>query len=98
MRDLKIHVLNDRLRAHLLFDFYGNDLSLLLEGRLRVEDGYLCPEPIRAQLGSLPVLRAALDPAVRRLFNAPENREKFRLPPDIRDVHIEDGKRVVSYC
>jgi hypothetical protein len=38
-----------------------------------------------------------VDRAVRRLFDSPENKEKFRLPPHIRDLRVENGEIVVSY-
>ena len=34
MRDVKIDLLEDRLRAYVVFDYRGKNLSLLLEGRL----------------------------------------------------------------
>ncbi len=97
VRDMKLDLLADRVRAYLVFDFHGKDLSLLLEGRLRVEHGYLRLEPTRVQLGSLPVPRAAVDRAVRRLFESPENREKFRVPPEIEDVRVENHHLLVTY-
>lgn len=95
VRDVKIDLLEDRLRAYVVFDFHGTDLSLLLEGRLFVEDGFLRFLPVAAQLGSLPLPQATLDRAVGRVFDSPENKEKFRLPPDVRDVRIENGELVL---
>jgi hypothetical protein len=34
---------------------------------------------------------------VTRLFDAPENREKMRVPLEIRDIRIENGELVVEY-
>jgi hypothetical protein len=31
-----------------------------------------------------------------RLFDSPENREKFRLPPHIQDMRIEHGQLIVT--
>jgi hypothetical protein len=36
-------------------------------------------------------LRSAAD----RLFSSPENKEKFKLPPYIQDVRVENGNMVV---
>jgi hypothetical protein len=30
-------------------------------------------------------------------MNSPENREKLKLPPDIAELHIENGELVATY-
>ena len=80
-----------------LFDFHGQDLSLLLEGHLGVENGYLRFEPTGGKLGSLPIPQATLESAVRRLLTSPENREKLGLPAEIGDIRIENGNIVIAY-
>jgi hypothetical protein len=72
------------------------DLSLELEGQLTVRDGCLRLEPTAGKLGSLPLMQATLEGAAYRLFDSPENKEKFRLPPEIRDVRVERGRLIVS--
>jgi hypothetical protein len=95
VRDVKIELKQESLLAYVVFDLYGMNLSLELEGRLAVQDGYLRLEPVGGKLGSLPLLAGTLQSATSRLFDAPENREKFRLPAHIRDVRIEGGRLVV---
>ena len=95
VRDVKIQLLGDRLRGYVLFDFHGKDLTLVLEGRLAVEDGYLRLQPTRGTLGALPLPHSSLKSAVARLFDRPENRETFRVPPEIRDIRVERGELVV---
>jgi len=96
VRDVKIELRQDTLRAYVAFELYGKDLSLELEGRLMVQDGYLRLEPTSGKLGSLPLLAGTLEGAAHRLFDSPENWDKFRLPPQIRDMHIEHGRLIVS--
>ncbi len=95
VRDVRINLIDDHVRAYVLFDFHGKDLSLILEGRLQVVDGYLRMLPSRGTLGSLPIPQATLDNAVARLFDSPENREKFRVPPHISDIRVENGELLV---
>ncbi|MCI0403026.1 MAG: hypothetical protein L0212_05830 [Acidobacteria bacterium] len=97
VRDVKVVLVEDRVRAYVLFDYHGKDLTLTLEGRLRAENGYLRFEPTSGHLGSLPLPQAALDRATQRLFDDPENRERFRLPPGVSDVRIENSALRVSY-
>ncbi len=97
VRDVKIHLEGDKVVAYVVFDMYGKDLSLTLEGGLRVVDGYLRMEPTAGALGSLPIPQTTLDNAVKRLFDSPENREKFRLAEHISDVRVEGGQIKVYY-
>jgi len=34
--------------------------------------------------------------AAQRVLDSPENKEKFRLPPYIRDMRIERGRLIIS--
>jgi hypothetical protein len=51
--------------------------------------------PVAGKLGSLPLMEATLRGAASRLFDSPENRDKFCLPPGIRDVRIEGGNLIL---
>lgn len=97
VRDVKIQLLDDRVRAYVIFDFHGKDLSLMLEGKLGAQGGYLRFVPTAGALGSFPIPQSALETAVSRLFDSPENREQLRLPETVRDVRIENGEVVVTY-
>jgi hypothetical protein len=97
VRDVTIALADDRVQAYVIFGFHGKDLSLVLEGHLHVVNGYLRFEPTSGKLGSLPLPQSALESAVAGLFDAPENRERMRLPLEIRDVRIENGELVVEY-
>jgi hypothetical protein len=95
MRDVKIELRDDSLRVYAAFDFHGKSLSLELEGRLVTRDGYLRLEPTGGRLGSLPLPASVLETAIRQVFDAPENREKFRLPSHIGEMKVEKGNLVV---
>jgi len=70
---------------------------LQLEGRLSTQNGYLRFEPVSGQIGALPIPQSSLENAVQRLMDSPVNREKFKLPSEIADLHIENGEVVASY-
>ena len=97
LRDVKINLAGEELRAYVLFNLYGKDLTLQLEGRLVVTEGRLHLRPTRGMLGSLPIPQMTLDRAVSRLFDSPENRETFQLPPEIKDIRVVNGELIVSY-
>jgi hypothetical protein len=96
IRDIQVDVLDDSLCLYAIFDMHGMDLSLELEARLGIESGSLRLIPVRGKLGSLPLPSGTLDRAMKKLYASPENREKFRLPPYISDMKIENGRLVVS--
>lgn len=95
VRDVKIELLENSLRVYALFDLHGMDLSLELEGQPVVRDGCIKLELSSGKLGSLPLMAGTLQRAAARIFDSPENKEKFKLPPDIQDIRIEQGQLVV---
>jgi hypothetical protein len=97
VKDVKVDIDGDLVKTYVVFDFHGKDLSLELEGHLGTQDGYLNFEPVGGKLGSFPLPQSALESAVQKMMDSPENREKLRLPADISDVEVENGQVVVSY-
>lgn len=97
VRDVKIQLIDDRVKAYVVFDVHGKDMTLQLEGRLAAQNGYLNFQPLSGQIGSLPIPQSSLESAVHRMMESPENREKLKLPPQIADLRIENGEVVASY-
>jgi len=97
VRDVKVQMEGDQVHAYVVFNVHGKDMTLDLVGKLGAEDGYLKFEPVSGQIGSLPIPQSALETAVRQLMESPENREKLKLPPDVSDMHIENGELVATY-
>jgi hypothetical protein len=97
VRDVKVQLIEDRVKAYVVFDVHGKDMTLQLEGRLSAQNGYLNFEPVSGQIGSLPIPQSSLESAVQRLMNSPENREKLKLPPEITDLRIQNGEVVAIY-
>jgi hypothetical protein len=95
IRDVKIELMDDALRLYAVFDAHGVDLSLELEGRISAENGYLRLEPTAGKLGSLPLMAGTLRATSERLFDSPENKDKFKLPPEIQDIRVEHGNLVL---
>lgn len=97
VKDVKVQMEGDRVRAYVVFDLHGKDLTLELVGRLGAEDGFLKFEPMSGQLGALPIPQSTLETAIHRVMESPENREKLRLPSDVSEMHIENGQLVATY-
>jgi hypothetical protein len=97
VKDVKVELIEDRVRAYVVFDFHGKDMTLQLEGKLGAADGYLHFEPVAGQIGSLPIPKSTLEAAVARMMESPENREKLKLPNDMSGLKIENGEVVATY-
>jgi len=97
VRDVKVHMSGDQITAYVLFHLYGKDLSLTLEGSLSAQGGFLRLSPSHMTLGSLPIPQATVDRAMASLFDSPQNHDRFRLPPDVRDLRVDNGELVVTW-
>ena len=97
VKDVKVDMDGDLVKAYVVFDFHGKDLSLELDGHLGSQDGYLKFDPVAGKLGSMPLPQSTLQAAVEKMMSSPENREKLKLPADISDIQIQNGQAVVSY-
>lgn len=97
VKDVKVELVDDHVRAYVVFDMHGKDVTLQLEGKLGAQDGYLNFEPVSGQIGSLPLPPSALQTAMRHIMENPENREKFKLPADMSDLKIVNGEVVATY-
>jgi len=96
VQDVRVKFIGDQLYAWVLFDLYGKDLSLSLQGTLQAEGGYMRLRPSAMWIGSLPIPQKSVEGACERLFGSPEHRETFRLPPGVRDFRVEESALVVT--
>jgi hypothetical protein len=97
VKDVKVELVEDRVRAYVVFGLHGKDLTLQLEGKLGSQDGYLHFDPISGQIGALQLPRSALQTAITHLMESPENREKLKLPAEMSDLRVENGEVVATY-
>ena len=54
VKDVKVDMDGDLVKAYVIFDFHGKDMSLELDGHLATQDGYIKFDPVAGKLGSLP--------------------------------------------
>ncbi|MGA3294034.1 MAG: hypothetical protein ABSE45_08635 [Candidatus Acidiferrales bacterium] len=97
VKDVKVDMDGDLVKAYVVYNLHGQNMSLELDGHLSAENGYLKFDPVAGKLGSLPLPQATLDAAVQKLMASPENREKLKLPDNVSDIQIQNGQAVVSY-
>jgi hypothetical protein len=97
VKDVKVDMVGDLVKAYVIFDFHGKDISLELDGHLSAENGFMKFDPVSGKLGSLPLPQSTLNAAVEKMMASPDNRDKLRLPADVSDIKIVDGKAVIQY-
>jgi hypothetical protein len=97
VEDVKIDLAGDLVKTYVMFNFHGKDLSLEIDGHLHTQDGYLKFDPVGGKIGSFPLPQSALQEAVQRMMDSPENRDKLRLPADVSDIQVENSQVVISY-
>jgi hypothetical protein len=96
LKDVRINLMGNQLRAYALFALYGKEISLQLDGTLTTQGGYIRLQPTAGKIGSLPIPSSTLDGVVHQLFDSPNNRDKFQLPPQIEFVRVENNSLVIS--
>src|SRR6202047_1811153 len=94
VKDVKVDMDGDMVKAYVIYNYHGKDLSLELDGHLIADNGYMKFVPVAGKLGSLPLPQSALQAAVDKMMASPENREKLKLPADISDIQILNGQAV----
>ena len=97
VRDVKVDMAGDVVKAYVVFNFHGQDLSMELDGHIRAENGYLKFEPISGAIGSMPLPASTLQSVADHILDSPENRDKMRLPAGVNDIRVVDGQVVVNY-
>jgi hypothetical protein len=96
LKDVRINLLGNQLRVYALFALYGKEISLQFDGTITTEGGYIKLQPTAGKLGSLSIPSLTLDRVVRQLFDSPSNRDKFRIPPQIESVQVDNNSLVIS--
>jgi hypothetical protein len=94
---MRFTLIKDRIRMYLLFDFHGKDMTFELEGKLHTVNGFAQLEPLSGRLGSSPIPKSALESSMQRMMDSPQARQALRLPANVSDVHVEDGKIVATF-
>jgi hypothetical protein len=97
VRDVKVDMVGDVVKAYVIFNFHGQDLSMELDGHIHAENGYLKFEPISGAIGSMPLPASTLQSVADRILDSPENRDKMKLPAGVNNIRVVDGQVVVDY-
>jgi hypothetical protein len=96
LKDVRINLIGNQLRAYVLFLLYGKEISLQLEGAIETQGGYIRLKPTAGKLGSLPIPSSTLDHVVSQLFDSPQNRDKFQPHPQVESIRVENNTLLMT--
>ena len=96
LKDVRMNLMGNQLRAYALFALYGKEISLQLDGTIETQGGYIRLIPTAGKLGSLPIPSSTLNSVVHQLFDSLQNRDKFQLPSQIESIRIENNTLVIA--
>lgn len=96
LKEVRMNLMGNQLRAYALLALYGKEISLQLDGTIETQRGYIRLNPTSGKLSSLPIPSSTLNYVVHQLFDSPKNRDKFKLPPQIESVRIENNILVIA--
>ncbi len=94
LKDLRIKLVGDRIEAYLLIDYQGRKLAFQITGKIHTVNGYVQFEPESAKVGALPIPKSRLESTAKKMMSASNSPLLYRLPPNMSDIRVEDGKVV----
>lgn len=92
IKDYQISMDGDILRGQFLTNVAGKDVYLTLAGHLGSKDGYATFEATEVKLGDLSVPVSLVNDALQRKLT--EQRDQLKLPPNVKDLKVENGELV----
>lgn len=97
IRDIRIKLNDDRIHVYVLLEFHGKGVTVDFESKIYTENGYVRLVPTGGRVGALAIPKSVLASAARQMMESPESREQLRLPNNISDLRVQDGKIRVVY-
>jgi hypothetical protein len=97
LRDLRIHLVEDRVTAYVVLGYRSAEITIDVEGRLYSRGGVVQFVPTAGEIGSLPIPRASLVSAMQQVLSQPNEQQKLRLPPNISDLRVENSQVLLRY-
>ena len=92
IKDYQVSMDGDLLRGQFLTQVAGKDVYLTLAGHLGAKDGYATFDATEVKVGDLSVPASLVNDVLQKKLN--EQRDQLKLPPNVKDLKIENGQLV----
>ena len=92
IKDYQVAMDGDLVRGQFLTQIAGKDVYLTLAGHLGSKDGYATFDATEVKIGDLSVPASLVNEALQKKLN--EQRDQLKLPPNVKDIKVENGELV----
>lgn len=92
IKDYQVSMDGDTVRGQFLTQIAGKDVYLTLAGHLGAKDGYATFDATEVKIGDLSVPAALVNEVLQKKLT--EQRDQLKLPPNVKDLKIENGELV----
>ncbi len=93
VKDYQVSMDGDLLRGQFLTQIAGKDVYLTLAGHLGAKDGYATFDATEVKVGDLTIPASLVNEVLQKKLA--EQRDQMKLPPNIKDLKVENGELVL---
>jgi len=93
IKDYQVSMDGDLVRGQFLTQIAGKDVYLTLAGHLGAKDGYATFDATEVKIGDLSVPVSLVNEVLQKKLT--EQRDQLKLPPNVKDLKIENGELVL---
>jgi hypothetical protein len=92
IKDYQLSMDGDILRGQFLTQIAGKDVYLTLAGHLGAKDGYATFDATEVKVGDLTIPASLVNELLQKKLA--EQRNQMKLPPNVKDLKVENGELV----
>jgi hypothetical protein len=92
IKDYQVAMDGDVVRGQFLTEIAGKDVYLTLAGHLGAKDGYATFDATEVKIGDLSVPVSLVNDVLQKKLA--EQRDQLKLPPNVKDMKVENGELV----
>ncbi len=93
VKDYQVSMDGDVLRGQFLTQIAGKDVYLTLAGHLGAKDGYATFDATEVKVGDLTIPASIVNEVLQKKLA--EQRDQLKLPPNVKDLKVENGELVL---
>ncbi len=92
IKDYQVSMDGDIVRGQFLTQIAGKDVYLTLGGHLGAKDGYATFDATEVKIGDLTIPASLVNEVLQKKLA--EQRDQLKLPPNVKDLKVENGELV----
>jgi len=92
VKDYQVSMDGDLVRGQFVTQIAGKDVYLTLAGHVGAKDGYATFDATEVKIGNLSVPVSLINDVLQKKLA--EQRDQLKLPPNVKDIKVENGQLV----